>query len=150
MQQVTYIVFRDQRLYGFLIRWNSVAISWRQQRMHLCKPCLQIFAPRRAMSHVMQCLVESRCSQLWTTQCLNTFHLQSRSIISWLKHVLHQMQQICCCCCCHCTTAATGFGDGGGITWTICKQSAPRSKQITTPTPHHSIFTGRMLFLTPN
>jgi len=22
--------------------------------------------------------------------------------------------------------------------------------QITTPTPHHSIFTGRMLFLTPN
>ena len=35
-----------------------------------------------------------------------------------------------------------------GISWTICKQSAPRSRQITTPTPHHSIFTGRMLFLT--
>ena len=30
------------------------------------------------------------------------------------------------------------------------KQSAPRSRQITTPTPHHSIFTDRMLFLTPN
>ena len=30
------------------------------------------------------------------------------------------------------------------------KQSAPRSRQITTPTPHHSIFTGRMLFLTHN
>ena len=34
--------------------------------------------------------------------------------------------------------------DGGvmgcrGISWTICKQSAPRSRQITTPTPHHSI-----------
>jgi len=27
-----------------------------------------------------------------------------------------------------------------GIGWTICKQSAPRSRQITTPTPHHSIF----------
>ena len=27
---------------------------------------------------------------------------------------------------------------------------APRSRQITTPTPHHSIFTGRMPFLTPN
>jgi len=27
-----------------------------------------------------------------------------------------------------------------GISWTICKQSAPRSRQITTPTPHHSIF----------
>ena len=38
----------------------------------------------------------------------------------------------------------------GGISWTICKQSAPRSRQIITPTPHHSIFTGRMLFLTPN
>jgi len=24
------------------------------------------------------------------------------------------------------------------------------SKQITTPTPHHSIFTGQMLFLMPN
>jgi len=24
-----------------------------------------------------------------------------------------------------------------GISWTICKQSAPRSRQINTPTPHH-------------
>ena len=40
--------------------------------------------------------------------------------------------------------------DGTGISWTICKQPAPHSIQITTPTPHHSIFTGRMLFLTPN
>ena len=37
-----------------------------------------------------------------------------------------------------------------GISWTICKQSAPRSRQITTPTPHQSMFTGRMLFLTPS
>ena len=28
----------------------------------------------------------------------------------------------------------------------LCEQSAPRSKQITTPTPHHSIFTDWMLF----
>jgi len=40
--------------------------------------------------------------------------------------------------------------DGSDISWTICKQSAPCSRQITTPTPHHSIFTGRMLFLMPN
>jgi len=26
-----------------------------------------------------------------------------------------------------------GFGDGSGISWTICKQSAACSKQITTP-----------------
>ena len=28
---------------------------------------------------------------------------------------------------------------GSGISWTICK-SAPRSRQITTPAPHHSLF----------
>jgi len=37
-----------------------------------------------------------------------------------------------------------------GISWTMCKQSAPRCRQTTTPTPHHSMFSGRMLFLTPN
>jgi len=26
------------------------------------------------------------------------------------------------------------------ISWTTCKQSAPRCRQITTPTPHHSVF----------
>jgi len=36
-----------------------------------------------------------------------------------------------------------------GISWTICKQSAPRSRQITTPTPRHSFCTGRVLFLAP-
>jgi len=28
---------------------------------------------------------------------------------------------------------------GSGITWVVCK-SAPRSRQITTPAPHHSVF----------
>ena len=42
------------------------------------------------------------------------------------------------------------FWDGSGISWTICKQSAPGSRQMITPTPHRSIFTGRMLFLTRN
>ena len=28
---------------------------------------------------------------------------------------------------------------GSGISWNICKY-APRSRQITTPTPHHSVF----------
>ena len=42
---------------------------------------------------------------------------------------------------------ARGVGILGcsGISWAICK-SAPRSRQIT----HCSVFTGRMLFLTPN
>ena len=39
---------------------------------------------------------------------------------------------------------------GSGISWAICK-SAPRSRQTTTPAPHHSkFFTGRMPFLLPN
>jgi len=38
---------------------------------------------------------------------------------------------------------------GSGISWAICK-SAPYSRQITTPAPHHSVFTGRMPFLPPN
>jgi len=39
---------------------------------------------------------------------------------------------------------------GSGISWAVCK-SAPRSRQITTPAPHHSVFfTGQMLFLPPN
>jgi len=37
-----------------------------------------------------------------------------------------------------------------GISWTVYKQSAPRCRQITTPTPYCSIFTDQMLFLTPN
>ena len=37
-----------------------------------------------------------------------------------------------------------------GISWTTCKQSAPRCRQITTPTPYHSIFIGWMLFLMSN
>jgi len=41
-----------------------------------------------------------------------------------------------------------GVWDGSGISWTMCKQSTPHSRQITTPAPHHLIFTGWMLFLT--
>ena len=37
---------------------------------------------------------------------------------------------------------------GSGISRTICKSFAPRSRQTTTPARHHSIFfTGRMPFL---
>ena len=43
-----------------------------------------------------------------------------------------------------------GFGMAVASTGPYAKQSAPCSRQITTPTPHHSIFTVRMLFLTPN
>jgi len=38
---------------------------------------------------------------------------------------------------------------GSGISWAMCK-SAPRSRQITTPAPHHSVFKGRVPFMPPN
>jgi len=41
-----------------------------------------------------------------------------------------------------------GISGCSGISWTICKQYAPRSRQITTPTLYHTIFTGWKLFLT--
>ena len=47
-------------------------------------------------------------------------------------------------------TSLDGVSGCSGISWTICKQSAPRCRQMTMPTPRHSIFTGQMLFLTPD
>ena len=43
-----------------------------------------------------------------------------------------------------------GFWDAAASAVPYAKKSAPRSREITTPTPHRSIFTGRMLFLTPD
>jgi len=41
---------------------------------------------------------------------------------------------------------------GSRISWTICKPYAYAhcSREITMPVPHHSVFTGRMPFLSPN
>jgi len=38
-----------------------------------------------------------------------------------------------------------GRWGGSGISWTICKSFAP----LSTPVPHHSVFTGQMPFLLP-
>ena len=40
-------------------------------------------------------------------------------------------------------TRDDGVWGCSGISWTICKQSAPRCRQITTPTPHHSVLQAR-------
>jgi len=39
---------------------------------------------------------------------------------------------------------------GSGISWTICKSYAPRSRQITIQHLSTQFYTGRMLFLPPN
>jgi len=84
-QHIIYIMFRDECLNGLLIGWYRVSVSWRQQRVHLCKPRLQVFAPCRAMSHLMQSFVKSRRPQLWSTQCLNIFHIRSWPLNSLYK-----------------------------------------------------------------
>ena len=43
-----------------------------------------------------------------------------------------------------------GWWEGSGISWTICRSSAPRFRQITMSVPHHSVFTDRMPFLRSN
>ena len=55
---------------------------------------------------------------------------------------------------CHLAIATLGKIDGFGMTVASAgphanKQSEPHSREITTPTPHHSFFTGRMLLLVP-
>ena len=42
------------------------------------------------------------------------------------------------------------FGVAVASAGPYAKQSAPLSRQITTPTHHHSVFTGQMLVLMPN
>jgi len=37
---------------------------------------------------------------------------------------------------------------GSGISWAVCK-SAPRSKQLTTPAPHHSVLQAGCTFCCP-
>jgi len=46
--------------------------------------------------------------------------------------------------------AGTRLSDPGGMQGLSRPRCAPHSRQIATPSPHHSIFTGRMPFLTPS
>jgi len=43
-----------------------------------------------------------------------------------------------------------GFGDGSGISCTICTSLQTDNHTSDTTTPHHSISTDRMLFMMPN
>ena len=100
---------------------------------------------------------------------------QSASALLPFPNILFQTHSRFNCCCCYyyytrvysTTTWVSRYQKGktsldlnelrddevsvcSGISWTICKQSASRSRHITTPTPHYSIFTHQTLFLMPN
>jgi len=84
---------------------------------------------RLRRSELANVLVETYCyTTTWVSRyqkgktSLDLYETRDDGVLGWQWHQLDYMQ----------------------------KKSAPRSRQITTPTPHHSVFTGRMLFLTTN
>jgi len=108
-------------------RWAIVRMEWRPAGLSVCLPLL-----------IFPCTIKSRSSLLAPA------HLgvpEKRAV----KRLWFYERQI----------VDSGFywykrwWGGSGISWTTCKSFAPCSKQITTPVPHHSVFTGRMPFLPP-
>jgi len=75
----------------------------------------------------------------WTVQVRTSLLHPFNGLFSGTTRVISRYQK------CKTTLDVNEARDGGvlgcnGISWTICKQSAPLSRQITSPTPHHSIF----------
>ena len=65
--------------------------------------------------------------------CVDKTARRSSNVVQATTLKPQNWNSYCCCCC-----------------WCWCKQSVPRSRRITSPTPHHSTVTGQMLFLMPN
>ena len=82
--------------------------------------------------------------------------LLKKLLLLLLQHPFNGLSSKTTCVSRHQTVNHSGFywskrwWGGSGISWTICKSFAPRSRQITMPVPHHSVFTGCMPFLLPN
>ena len=132
------------------------------------------FLPPNQQHQSTEVVIKRICYVMSCIQALSRFghSLTAASVTfcSWLYHtsiteVLHQLSNTV-----HLTALCPGLPgwvgtrkvkptwillkqetvSGSGIHWAICK-SAPRSRQITMPVPHHSkFFTGRMPFLPPN
>ena len=93
------------------------------------------------------------CKDSITKNCKRLSDQRGMSLIVLLVLLLHLFN-----CLVSRTTWASQYQKGKtsldlGWQWhqlDLCKRSAPHCRQITTPTPHHSITTDRMLFRTPN
>ena len=142
--------------------WKYICIYWNSRAA-----CLII-------RHVFRC----RSKMTLNRRLLSVFYKAIKLTNTCHKLTVRRYYYCCCCCCYYYSTLLTvpfsrtvclsryqkdetsldlneakdcGVWGCSGICWTICKQSAPPcSRQTTTQTPHHSIFTGRLLFLTPN
>ena len=121
----------------------SCCLSWRYLRLSSCSACFSAAAStasrgqpvscsRTALQFISVCqqlsaLIQRTPPHYYTTHPLNG-HLSGTSQLSRYqkgKPVSTLLKQ---------ETVS-----GSGISWAICK-SAPRSRQITTPTPDHSVF----------
>ena len=64
--------------------------------------------------------------------CFSADYLSSSSRTTWVKRHQKDKKPIW-------IWTKQRWWSGSGISWTICKSIAPRSRQITMPAPHHSI-----------
>ena len=149
--------------------WSGICLSCGRRRRLYC--CVAIegggSSPRRTWVELLLILLNNRSSRL--AYCNTNFSLYfgqenriflaTRSFL-WLKHT-HTHTRL--------TALFPGLPgwagtrkvkpiwilleqatmSGSGISWAIC-MSAPRSRQITMPAPHHSVFYRPDAFLPPN
>ena len=104
-----------------LVRWQEGHPTWKKQSDW-------VLVWLSVWNKVQTCIWQSWCH----CHSLSLASLKSRLVLPcwyWLTWVVPVKGPIKRCVC--------------GITWPIYKQSAPRSRQMTTPTPHRSVFTGR-------
>ena len=125
--------------------WNEGSVSWGENyagSSGLASP--KFFSPMHFMEDIESTAQAVRTTTTITAATLHPFNgLFSRT--TWVSQYQKGKTSLD-------LNEATDNGVLGcsGIRWTICKQSAPRCRQITASTPHHSIFTRWMLFLMPN
>ena len=118
-----------------LLTWQGMC--WKQWSSGICNIRFVHQKLRDVRFSIVKCKLTYH--MLWPAQSptfTNTLHpsnslFSSTTWLSWYQKGKTSLD----------LNEARGDGVSGcsGISWTICKQSAPRSRQRTTPTPHHSI-----------
>ena len=94
----------------------------------------------RCIRSVRRCRSTSGRCVVWWTEEPRRVHAHVHARVS------HRCVRVCVCACvracvraCVCVHAQVSHHSVSGISWAICK-SAPRSRQIPMPAPHHSVF----------
>jgi len=123
------------------------ATNHSQSNFAASQPSDAILRKRRVTVYLVKITAQRRRRGLGERTRLWSSILRSRKrSLIFRPHRMHRADAV------HCYTCRAFCGPGAGDTGEPCKTDEPTEmlRQITTPTPHQSIFTGRMLFLTPN